>query len=338
MLRRVVLVLACVPVALFGCANGGEGDIDPSIAIEKDSEVIVDDADEDPDGGDLDAAGEDAEGSETSEGTEAEADSEPPTDSGPLFPPDDAGCTPSCATCGADDGCGGTCATGACGGGATCVSGACVSPTKSYLSPGDYAFGSAWAKGITWTIGSETPSTIVYTVDGSTPGPGSPSKPSPADLFIGTSGTVIKWYADNGAKEATVHSFTANIDSAGQSAYGFFVDKVSLSGKGPVVVVSPGTVINGTATYQGWNNPGCAGCRMQIVYGIAGAYSGCLYDYSPGAWPGATGSGAIKVTAPSTPGTYKVEVSYTLQTSCANGVAVAPMGHGTAAIATVVVK
>ncbi|MGZ3417769.1 MAG: hypothetical protein ACXVEF_15940 [Polyangiales bacterium] len=338
MLRRVAFVLACFPIVLFGCVTGGEGDIDPSIALSKDSAVALDDADEEPESGSTDAPppAETGDDTGTSSETATEPDSEPPADA--IFPPDDAGCTPSCTTCGADDGCGGTCKTGSCGAGETCAGGTCIAPTKSYLSPGDYAFGSAWAKGITWTIGSETPSKIFYTVDGSTPGAGSASKASPADLFIGTSGTVIKWYADNGAKEPTVHSFTANIDSAGQTAYGWIVDKVDLASKGPVIVVSPGAVIDGSAAYQGWNSSGCPGCRMQIVYGISGTYAGCLYDWSPGAWPGASGTGTIKVTAPSTAGTYKLEVTYTLQTSCANGLAVAPMAHGTAGVATIVVK
>jgi hypothetical protein len=317
----------------MACVQGGEGDIDPSVRKDKDGGSF-DETDQEPDDGTEATPGE--AGDETTAPEETGADAEP---SDSFLPPDDGGCTPTCTTCGASDGCGGTCATGACGGGATCVSGACVAPTRSHLSPADYAFGSGWAKGITWTLASEESANIVYTLDGSTPGPGSASKPSPVDLFLSTSGTVIKWYADNGAKEPTIHSFTANIDTSGQSKYGFIVDKVSLGGKGPVIVVSPGAKITGNASYQAWNSSGCPMCRYQLVYGVETTSAGCLYDWSPDAWPGASGSAPFTVTAPSSAGTYKLQVSYTLQTSCANGMATNPIGaRPTAQIGTIVVK
>ncbi len=262
--------------------------------------------------------------------TGAADDTEPPADTGGT-------CTPSCTTCGGSDGCGGTCVTGSCASG-TCVAGKCVTPTRSYLSPGDYAFGSAWARGITWTIASEDSATIRYTVDGSAPGPTSPSKPSPAELFISSSGTVIKWYADNGAKEGT-HSFTATIDTSGQGLYGYIVEKTNLGGRGPTIVVSPGATVTGSANYQAWNNSGCPMCRFQIVYGIDTTSAGCLYDYSPNVWPGVSGSGSISVKAPTVPGVYPLNVSYTLQTSCANGMATNPIGaRPTARIGTIVVR
>lgn len=257
------------------------------------------------------------------------------------MPPGDSGCTPTCVACGADDGCGKPCMTGSCASG-SCVAGKCVvatPPTKSYIAPGDYAFGTAWARGITWTIGSEDPATIRYTTDGSAPGPTSASKASPAELFIATSGTVIKWYADNGTKEATVHSMTANILTSGQSAYGYIVEKTNLGGKGPVIATSAGATISGSATYTAWNNPGCPMCRFQLVYGVGTTSAGCLYDWSPGAYPGAGGSGTISVKAPSAPGVYDLNVSYTLETSCANGMAAKPIGvRPTASIGKIVVR
>lgn len=296
-----------------------------------------------PDGEDPEA-GDDADAEPPVEDTSAEPDTTTPaedtaTAGDVIFPTEDTGCTPKCTTCGASDGCGGKCTTGSCGAGETCAAGTCVAPTRSYLSPSDYAFGSAWARGITWTIGSESASTIRYTLDGSTPGPTSPSKASPADLFISTSGTTLKWYADNGAKEPTVHSFTANILTSGQTSYGFIVEKANLGGKGPVIVVSPGATVTGSASYAAWNSSGCPACRMQLVYGIGTTSAGCLYDWSPGAWPGATASASISVKAPSTPGTYSLDVTYTLQVSCADGMASNPLGvRPTAGVATIVVR
>ncbi len=289
-----------------------------------------DDVDPDADDAGLDDAG------------EPEDTSAPAEDTGAgdvIFPPEDTGCTPTCSTCGGSNGCGGTCLTGSCGAGESCVAGKCITPTRSYLSPGDYAFGSAWARGITWTIGSEAPSTIRYTLDGSAPGPSSPSKASPADLFLPTSGTTIKWYADNGAKEPTVHSFLATILTSGQTAYGFIAEKTNLGGKGPVVVVSPGASITGSTSYTAWTGTSCAACGMQLVYGIGTTSAGCSYHGSPGNWPGVSGSGAISLKAPSAPGTYTLNLTYTLQLSCADGMATNPLGvRPTAGIATIVVR
>lgn len=293
-----------------------------------------------PDGED-DAADDATDDAADAEEDAATPDTDPTVDADPpdtFVPPTDGGCTPTCTVCGGADGCGGKCATGSCSGGATCVAGTCVGATRSYLSPGDYAFGTAWARGITWTIGAESAATIRYTTDGSTPGPTSPSKPSPAEIFLATSGTTLKWYADNGAKEP-VQSFTANIATSGQSSYGFILEKTNLGGKGPVIVVSPGATISGTTAYQAWVSSGCPACGLQLVYGIGTTSAGCIYHGSPNVWPGASGTGSLSVKAPSTAGTYTLNMTYTLQLSCADGMATNPLGvRPTAGIATIVVK
>jgi hypothetical protein len=320
-----------------GCVAGGATDDDK--VVKRDAITLPDDDIEETTGdpGDEDTGTVDEDVMPPGDSSTPPEDSMMVEDTTP--PPMDTACTPSCTTCGAPDGCGGNCMTGSCVFG-SCVAGKCVGPpTKSYLAPGDYAFGTAWAKGITWTIGAEEPATIRYTLDGTAPGPTSPSKAAPAELFISTSGTVIKWYADNGAKEATTHSFTANILTSGQTAYGYIVEKTNLGGKGPVIVATPGATITGSATYTAWSSSGCPMCRMQIVYGVGTTSAGCLYDWSPGVWSGATGSGAISVKAPSTAGVYDLNVSYTLELSCANGMAANPIGvRPTASIGKIVVR
>ena len=249
-------------------------------------------------------------------------------------------CAPKCTTCGADDGCGGKCKTGSCPGSGACVAGACVNPTRSFLSPSSYpASWGAFAKGISWTIASEGASKIFYTTDGSAPGAGSASGASPLTLFLATDGTALKWYADNGAKEG-VQSFTIQISSALQTGYGFIVDNIKLDGASPTVVVSPGAVLNGTAKYQAWVSTACPACRQQLVYGIGTTAMGCLYDWSPSTWPGVSGSATTRITAPSTSGVHKVRVAWALQLSCSDAMTTAnPLGvKPTADIATIVVK
>ena len=261
-------------------------------------------------------------------------------DTAPIFDVDPDSCSATCKVCGETDGCGGTCKTGSCAGTSACVGGTCVAPTRSFLSPSSYpASWGAFAKGIDWTIASETASKIFYTTDGSTPGPTSANGASPLKLFLATDGTPLKWYADNGAKEG-VQSFTVQISTALQTGYGYIVDDVKLDGTSPTVVVSPGTVINGNAKYQAWVSTACPGCREQIVYGIGTNAMGCLYDYSPSTWPGVSGTGTTKITAPSTPGVYKVRVAWALQLACSDALTTAnPLGvKPTADIATIVVK
>lgn len=327
------LVLAALP---FGCVAGAAND--DLAPVQRDAVTLADGDDEDA--GAAETATEDAGPDDAAPPDDTSV--APPEDTGApdaIFPAEDTGCTPSCTTCGGSNGCGGTCLTGACGAGETCVAGKCIAPTKSYLAPGDYAFGTAWARGITWSIGSESPSTIRYTLDGSAPGPTSPSKPSPAEVLIGATGTTLKWYADNGAKEPTVHSFVANILASGQGAYGFIPEKTNLLSKGPVVVVAPGASLTGTVNYTTWVSSGCPACGQQLVYGIGTTSAGCVYHGSPGVYPGASGTGVISVKAPSTAGTYTLNMTYTLQLSCAAGMATNPLGvRPTAGIATIVVK
>lgn len=229
---------------------------------------------------------------------------------------DTGGCTPKCTTCGADDGCGGRCATGACGAGATCVGFACVAPTTSYLSPLSYPSSwGAFARGISWTIASESPSTIHLTTDGSAPSAGSGGGASPHSFAIGTSGTTVKWFADDGAPEAT-HAFVVKIDATLQNGYGYVVEDVKFDGKSPVVVAAAGATLDGSAKYQAWVGTGCPLCRQQLVYGFGTTPSGCLYDWSPGTFPGASGTAATHLVAPSAAGVYRLRVAWALENSC----------------------
>lgn len=313
--RAPLLVVALVgPLwlarSLAGCAIGG-----------------AEDGVDYPDGGRPDVAPDDA-GDEAAVdagdegGTDAGIDTgSPGADAAPdtIFPKEDTGCTPTCTgACGAPDGCGGACKTGSCPGGETCGDGKCVAPTRSYVAPLPYAGGEGFARSVTFTIDAESAAKIFLTTDGSAPSATSASKAAPGDVILSGTST-LRWYADNGAKEAT-HTQPITIDAGEQARYAFIVEKVSLNGGGPVVVVSPGATVSGKANVQAWNNPGCPSCRMQVLVGI-GSASGCVYDWSPGAWPGASTAGAtFSVKAPSTAGVHRVTASFQLETSCANGI------------------
>lgn len=249
-------------------------------------------------------------------------------------------CVPKCTTCGASDGCGGTCKTGACSGSSACVAGKCVAPTKSWLAPPSYpASWGAFARAQKWTIAAEAAATIYYTLDGSTPTKSSKSGASPLTFSVPTDGTLLKWFSDDGASEG-VQQFTVQISTSLQSGYGWILEDVKLDGVSPVAVVSPGASLSGSANYQAFVGTGCPGCRQQLVYGFGNTPSGCIYDWSPGVWPGASGSGAIHLTAPSTAGVYKVNVAWALQLSCSDAMTVAnPLGvKPTGEIGVVVVK
>lgn len=282
-----------------------------------------------------------ADSAKTEASTDASTDAPPDTTTDDTSPPVDAGCTPSCTTCGADDGCGSPCKTGSCAiAGAACVGGTCVAPTKSWISPLTYpASWGAFAKGIDWTIASEAPATIRYTTDGSAPTSTSAGGASPVTFFIATTATTLTWISDTGAKEAP-QTFGVKIDTTLQSKYGYVVEDLTLDGKSPVVVVSPGAVLSGGAKIQAWVSTGCPGCRQQLVYGIGSTAAGCLYDWSPGVWPGASGTASTSLTAPSTPGTYKVRVAFALQLKCSDALTTAnPLGvQPTTEVGVIVVK
>lgn len=327
----VALLAALLVFAGCGTAEGGASD---DLPTHDTGRVTLDDAGDDDLG--------DAEPSDAGpESAITDAVVKPDTGDETIFPVDDGGCSPSCGTCGADDGCGGKCATGACAvSGEKCVLGKCVAPTRSYVSPGTYAFGTSFARGVTMTLASEGAAKIRYTLDGSAPGPTSASGTSPVNLFVPTTGTTLKWFADNGVAEATTHSFTVNIDSTATTKFGFMIEKVVLNSIGPVIVASPGAMIAGSADFEAWNGTTCPACRMQLIYGIGTSEVDCLYDNSPNTWPGAKATGSIKsLVAPSAPGTYKLNVAYTLQNSCADGLATKPIGvRATMEVGTIVVR
>lgn len=106
---------------------------------------------------------------------------------------------------------------------------------------------------------------------------------------------------------------------------GFTLSNISLN-----TLTNGGAVFawtNGTFTvnynYTVWAQGNCPGCIMQLVSGMGSAGVGttnCAYNGQPGVSPGVSGTSALTLTAPATPGTYDIVVQLLAQTSCANAI------------------
>ncbi|GAC1569533.1 MAG: hypothetical protein NVS3B20_00190 [Polyangiales bacterium] len=267
-------------------------------------------------------------------------DPEAPVDE--TLPQPDAACTMGCVTCGAPNSCGGKCTVGACVAGGSCFGGVCATQPVSRISPSTYpgSWG-AFVRGITWTIASDVPATIRYTIDGTTPSAASPGGPSPQSFKVDATGTAIKWYADNGLKEPQ-RTIIAQIKPSLSSDAGYVVENVKIDGTAPVATVAPGATLNGNMTYQAWVHAACATCRQQIVYGLSNDSKplGCLYDDVPGTFPGKSGTANTTIKAPSAPGIYKVQVTWVFNGGgCAGAMGGAQLGvHPTTEVGTIIVK
>ena len=133
-------------------------------------------------------------------------------------------------------------------------------------------------------------------------------------------------------RTATVTSTpTASLTSTATPTFfpftGFTVSGVNITDDltqfGTSITVAPGQDFFVSYNFQLFNNP-CPGCLTQLVTGLgsAGSHGGsCAYNGVPGVLPGDTGSEAVTLTAPSTPGTYNVIVEYHWQFNCSDALA-----------------
>ncbi len=87
---------------------------------------------------------------------------------------------------------------------------------------------------------------------------------------------------------------------------GMTVSNVTLNEAGEKVAVKPGSIVRGTLDYQVWTEAECPSCIAQIVVGVGDTVQDCIYFGFPGAYPGASGQGVIRFTAPVFEGTYDV--------------------------------
>mgnify|MGYP000919566444 FL=1 len=84
-----------------------------------------------------------------------------------------------------------------------------------------------------------------------------------------------------------------------------------------VMTVQPNTTVSVAFNYTITNQTTCPGCISQVVIGLGGVPSACLYDGSPNVCPtGTSGNYSTNFTAPSSPGIYKVNFKHVQEFTC----------------------
>ena len=198
-----------------------------------------------------------------------------------------------------------------------------VNPTvASSPGPQPIANGYSYAATIKVTIAADDPSSMIYyTTDGTLPTTSSMHAPTPVTGITVSANTVVSYYAVNAAGQsgtAQDHYFV-DTSTSNRNLTGYIVDLVTLDGTTPVLVASPGKKLTmSSARVQAWIQSVLPAAGMQIVYGVDQTDQGCLYDGSPGVYPGNTHTATFTVTAPMTPGPHEVRIANTEQSSCAS--------------------
>lgn len=187
--------------------------------------------------------------------------------------------------------------------------------------PQPIAGGYAYAATIKVTIAADDPSAMIfYTTDGSLPSTTSMHAPTPVTGVTVSANTVISYYALTAAGQSpsAQDHFFIDTSTTNRNLTGYIVDQVVLDGTSPVVDVTPGQKLTmASAHVQAWVQSVVPGAAMQVVYGVDTSDQGCLYDGSPGVYPGVTRTPTFTVTAPMTPGPHEVRIANSEQTSCA---------------------
>jgi hypothetical protein len=237
--------------------------------------------------------------------------------------------------CGASGDCSGMHVGTACRFDQYCSSGHCVETfgRYSYLSPGTLTTDQTRARPTHFTVGTAFPATFYYTLDGSTPTPGTPAthtSPSPLDLGVLGDGAQVRWYADFGTPfgpEPLVHALNFHVapspHSLGQIVEGLRI--LGGSGFGPVAVAARGATLTISASFEYWKSDSmgyCPGCVVYWGINFAGQVPTTAPFCAPVSTPytaAVSGGGMTAFTAPSTPGRYPIYSSEPLDFHCDPG-------------------
>jgi hypothetical protein len=180
-----------------------------------------------------------------------------------------------------------------------------------------------YARPFKLTLASDLPGArIYYTTDGSAPTTSSANGLTPVTGIQILQSSTVRYFATLGPAVEVEHSDAYGVSTALQTSAGYTNEDTSLDGVTPTLITTPGTVLSGArTTYTVWVQQSCPLCAVQLVYGVDAAEQGCLYDNSPGVYPGATGMVTFTVTAPTTPGYHEVRVAHIEQTNCTAAIA-----------------
>ena|SRR5258706_8728522 len=202
-----------------------------------------------------------------------------------------------------------------------------------YSSPGPrlHSMNYDFADPVTVTLAADDPAAVIYyTTDGTVPTSGSMHRTTPIN-GISISATSTLTYFGRTSGDSTPVSEQYFINATKQTSAGYFVSDVTFDGGAPVVVVSPGQVVSGSAVVQTWVQMSCAACGAQVVYGVDTTDQGCLFDSArddpsgPMLHPGFTRTAMFSVTAPTSPGVHFVLVTHSEQTNCASAMSMSSL-------------
>lgn len=206
-----------------------------------------------------------------------------------------------------------------------------AAPT-TFISPGGLVATLTYPRDVRYTLAAPKPAMIYYTLDGSTPVPGTSYTFAAANkLLIGALPTATKltWFADYGPSydPEMPRTFTSMTDTTVPTAFGSISEDVQFGTEsnktviynlGPVVTVPRGSRISVRINFQAWTATG-GNTRLQYVVsgtGMGGAL-GCLdnvQDYGP--FPGRQLTLFVTFNAPFLPGRYPLQAGVVERPSC----------------------
>lgn len=180
---------------------------------------------------------------------------------------------------------------------------------------------------IPFQLATWQPSTLLYSVDGSEPLPGSSATVTGASPLttpeLGSG--LVRWRAYGGTgtllegTQQRTLSLSAPPQDLGALAY-----SLQFAGSGgPLLEVAPGARVQGKLSFRAWRSTPtgyCPGCILQLVLVVPSVgvpSGGCVENIQGyGSFPGLTGEMNFDFVAPTQPGEYAPYIGLTLQFSC----------------------
>ncbi|MCC6623042.1 MAG: hypothetical protein IT385_17415 [Deltaproteobacteria bacterium] len=133
--------------------------------------------------------------------------------------------------------------------------------------------------------------------------------------------------------ETTAATDTAPVDTTPLNADREFVEVRNILVNGRTTLIAdPGEALEVTLGYTIWSAPECPECTHQLVFGVVGGETGCVYDGVPGVHPGVRTNGSVDLVAPTAPGSYEIRWASLGEADCAAATAAFPSATTTLAL------